>query len=93
MKIARHIIISGIVQGVWFRQSTADMANALSLAGWVRNLSGGEVEAFFEGEEEIVQKALLWCEKGPPKAVVEGVLASERELSGLAPPFEVRPTA
>ena len=61
----------GRVQGVWFRQSTADAARGLGATGWVRNLPDGSVEAAFEGTRAVVEQALAFVESGPPRAIVE----------------------
>jgi acylphosphatase len=65
--------ISGRVQGVFFRTSCAERAEALGLSGWVRNASDGAVEVVFEGEDAGVEAMLAWCRKGPPNAQVDGV--------------------
>lgn len=85
-----HALIKGRVQGVWYRQSTADEANRLGLSGWVRNLPDSSVEAVFEGGGETVEQALTWCRRGPPAAKVEEVSVAWEEPEGLAPPFLVR---
>jgi len=68
-----HVIISGRVQGVFFRASTRDEARRLGLNGWVRNLPNGDVEALFEGDRQAVAQMLLWCHQGPPYAAVHKV--------------------
>jgi acylphosphatase len=93
VKKSVRVLISGRVQGVWFRQSAADRANALGLAGWVRNRSTGEVEGLFEGEESAVTAMLGWCRKGPPRARVDSVEETPGEPLGLAPPVIVKETA
>lgn len=82
--------IKGRVQGVWYRQSTADEALGMGVAGWVMNLPDGSVEAVFEGEEGAVDAMVEWCKKGPPMAAVTGVAVSEEPPEGLKPPFTVR---
>ena len=77
-----HVIISGRVQGVFFRAYTRETAVALKLSGWVRNLHDGSVEAVFEGEDANVQKMLEWCKKGPPHAIVNKVDAAEEPYTG-----------
>lgn len=68
-----HIIIYGRVQGVFFRQSTFDLANNLELTGFVRNKSNGSVEAVFEGNNEKIKEMIQWCHHGPPYASVQGI--------------------
>ncbi len=72
-----HVIISGRVQGVFFRAYARETAVSLKLTGWVRNLYDGSVEAVFEGENSNVQAMLEWCKKGPPHAIVKHVDATE----------------
>jgi acylphosphatase len=88
-----RVIVSGRVQGVWFRQSAADAARSLGLAGWVRNLRTGQVEAAFEGEEEAVERMIEWCRRGPPLADVTGLDVTRLPPEGLSSSFDVRPTA
>lgn len=68
-----HLIISGIVQGVYFRAHTRDMAQSFGLKGWVRNLPDGRVEAVFTGDKESIQQAIDWCSHGPSSARVDKV--------------------
>lgn len=68
-----HVRVSGRVQGVFFRDSTRQRAEELGLAGWVRNLPDGRVEALFEGPPERVREMVDWCEEGPRQASVEDV--------------------
>jgi acylphosphatase len=68
-----HVVIEGRVQGVFFRASTRDEARARGLAGWVRNLPDGRVEAVFEGDQWVVENMLAWCHQGPPYAYVDRV--------------------
>lgn len=65
MKVRAHIYVSGIVQGVFYRSETRDVAQARNVKGWVRNLRGGRVEAVFEGEKPDVEAVLAFCRKGP----------------------------
>ena len=69
-KSRAHIVINGIVQGVFYRASTQETARRLGLAGWVRNLPDGSVEALFEGPADRVREAVEWCRQGPPGARV-----------------------
>lgn len=68
-----EVVIRGRVQGVFYRQSTREMAVGLGLTGWVRNQPDGSVAAVFEGERRTVQEAIDWCRQGPPAARVSDV--------------------
>ena len=68
-----HVWIEGVVQGVFFRESTRRTAIDLGLAGWVRNLPDGRVEAVFEGDSTACQKVLDFVQVGPPSARVSQV--------------------
>ena len=71
------VIITGRVQGVFYRASTQEMALKIGLTGYVKNLSDGSVEALFIGSEDQLNKAVNWCKQGPPSAIVENVSVSE----------------
>lgn len=73
MTMRALIRVNGKVQGVFFRQSTVEMAQGLGLCGWVRNLADGSVEALFEGERPAVEAAIAWCRQGPPRASVSSL--------------------
>jgi len=91
--IARHLIVYGRVQGVFYRQSMIDVATPLSLRGWVRNRSDGTVEALVQGPETAVQTLIAWANQGPDRAQVERVVARDRPLiDNLGPAFERRAT-
>lgn len=85
-----HVYISGMVQGVFFRDSTRQQAESLDLAGWVRNLPDGRVEALFEGPSDKVHQMVQWCNDGPPHAGVEDVDADYEPARGDLSGFEVR---
>jgi acylphosphatase len=87
-RIARHVRVTGRVQGVFFRQSTCNRAREFGVTGWVRNCADGSVEAQVEGEEQEVQAMLDWLHKGPPDAQVNDVEISEAEPKNL-PGFEL----
>lgn len=72
-KTRAHILVSGTVQGVYFRQNTKEVATKHNVTGWVRNLPDGRVEAILEGNESDVNKVIEWCHVGPPKAKVDNV--------------------
>lgn len=79
-----HLIIHGLVQGVWFRKHAAEEARRSGLAGYVRNLPDGSVEAEAEGEADAVDRFVQWCGKGPPLARVQQVQVSPRPVIGQA---------
>ena len=70
-KIRAHVVVEGRVQGVFFRESTRRIAHSLGLTGWVRNRSDGCVEALFEGERILVERAVDFVRVGPEFAHVE----------------------
>jgi acylphosphatase len=70
---AVNAVISGKVQGVWFRAWTMEQAQKRGLAGWVRNRNDGTVEALFAGPADKVDDMLQACRQGPPLAKVAGV--------------------
>ena len=71
--VRAHVFVAGLVQGVFFRASAAERAEALALSGWIRNTEDGRVEAIFQGQKEAVDEVLRWCNAGPPSASVERV--------------------
>jgi acylphosphatase len=85
-----HVLISGRVQGVFFRSNTQSKAKELGLKGWVRNLPDGRVEAVFEGEEGKVREMIDWCHKGPSYASVSGVEVEFNTATGEFDRFEIR---
>jgi acylphosphatase len=77
-EIRRRLLISGRVQGVWFRGSTKDEAEHIGgLKGWVRNLDDGRVEAAIQGPAEPVERLVAWCHRGPDGARVDRVQVVE----------------
>lgn len=87
--VRAHVFVSGNVQGVFFRQETRDRARSRGLAGWVKNLPDGRVEAVFEGPEDAVEQMVEWSRHGPRWAQVEEVDITREEPEGLNS-FEVR---
>lgn len=85
-----HVYISGNVQGVFFRDSTRQKAEELGLAGWVKNMPDGRVEAIFEGPSGAVQEIIDWCKEGPSQATVEDVDAEHEDSTEDLEGFEVR---
>jgi len=87
--IARRVVVSGRVQGVFFRETTRRRARAAGVSGWVRNNADGTVEAWLEGEEDDVAVLIDFVSRGPESAEVADVDVSDVEPAG-APGFEVR---
>jgi acylphosphatase len=73
MDARARIIITGLVQGVFFRREIADLARRLGIEGWVRNLPDGRVEATAEGEKSKLEELIRFCHVGPPGATVRSV--------------------
>jgi len=67
------VVVSGRVQGVWYRQSCREVAEAAGVRGWVRNNRDGTVEAALEGAPAAVERVVAWMRTGPPRAVVHDV--------------------
>ena len=82
--------VTGLVQGVFYRASTAERAEELGLCGWVRNTSDGAVELEAEGPQDRVEALLAWCRKGPPAARVRDVTAERVPVTGGERGFRVR---
>jgi acylphosphatase len=68
-----HLYISGIVQGVFFRSNTREIATSLHITGWVKNLRDGRVEVIAEGPKDKIDQFIQWCHKGPAGASVDTV--------------------
>ena len=89
VRIRRRVIVSGRVQGVWFRESCRREAEARSLSGWVRNCPDGRVEAVFEGDADAVEALVGWCSLGPRSAQVVRVEVIDEMPVGV-PGFTVK---
>lgn len=85
-------IVTGRVQGVSYRASTADEAQRLGLTGWVRNRADGAVELEAAGDPVRVGELLAWCEHGPPAARVARVAVEELAPAGPEEGFTIRRT-
>ena len=79
-----RVIVSGTVQGVFFRDSCRRQAVEHRVDGWVRNLADGGVEAVFEGGPAAVEAMVDWARHGPPRALVERVDVYDEPHEGLA---------
>jgi len=87
--IRAHVFIKGNVQGVFYRDWTAQKARALGLSGWVKNLEDGRVEAVFEGSREKVAEMVKNCQAGSVLAKVDHVDALWEEASGEFSSFDI----
>ena len=88
-KVRVHAIITGIVQGVFFRLETQRAAEQHGVEGWVRNKRDGSVEAVFEGDRSSVDAVLDWCREGPPRAIVHDVVVDWEDYTGQYGGFDV----
>ncbi len=79
-----RVIVRGHVQGVFFRSDARDRAQSLRVAGWIRNVPDGTVEAVFEGEPERVESMVEWCRRGPSGAQVKDLDVDWEEPSGAS---------
>ncbi len=77
-----RVLVEGRVQGVWFRDTTREEALRLGVAGWVRNVPDGRVEAVFEGPPSAVAALLGWTRRGPEHAVVTHLEIREEPSAG-----------
>lgn len=84
-----HLLISGHVQGVFFRAETKKFADSLRLCGWAKNLSNGNVEIYAIGSEKNLEKLIKWCEQGPSRAKVESVKVDWDKDFGIFETFEI----
>lgn len=88
-RIARRVVVSGTVQGVFFRDSTRKVASRVGVHGWVRNVPDGTVEAHLEGPPTAIDEVVTFMRSGPPHAFVEQVDVSSASLENC-PGFVVR---
>ncbi|UCF49011.1 MAG: acylphosphatase [Thermoplasmatales archaeon] len=85
-----HVIISGRVQGVWFRANTKQKAEMLGLTGWVKNTNDGRVEAVFEGDNDKLDEMIKWCHKGPSLSKVDKVDIKKQKPTDEFDGFSIR---
>jgi len=83
------VLISGLVQDVWFRASTARQAARAGVDGWVRNLADGRVEAVLEGTADAVNEMIDFCSRGPEMARVDRIEVVEESPENLEA-FQIR---
>lgn len=87
--VRKHVVVRGRVQGVFFRDSTRERAQAEGVAGWVVNRGDGGVEAVFEGTAEDIERMVEFCRSGPASADVDDVEVTDEAPEGMEE-FEVR---
>ena len=88
-KVRAHAIITGRVQGVFFRMETQRVADQFGVVGWVKNRRDGTVEAVFEGNHDQVAAILDWCKEGPAHAHVLDVSVTWEDYSGEFKRFDI----
>jgi acylphosphatase len=88
-QVRAHAVISGRVQGVFFRVETQRAVENFGVTGWVRNKSNGTVEAVFEGRQQDVEAALNWCGQGPRMARVDEVDIDWQDYTGEFTSFDI----
>ena len=75
-----HFLITGKVQGVFFREASRKVAEKLNIKGWIKNNPNGEVEALITGKEKEVDDFVNWCRVGPERAEVDEVKISKQQV-------------
>jgi acylphosphatase len=90
MKKRIQLIVSGKVQGVFFRASTREKAEQLGIGGSARNLPDGRVEIIADGDQASLQQFIAWCHEGPPLSRVKNVAVTDMETSQFFDRFEIR---
>ena len=89
-KARKRVVIAGRVQGVFYRVTMREYAQALNVNGLVKNRHDGKVEALLEGEEEDVEMLIRWCHQGPPGARVSTVKVKTEQYTGEYSGFEIK---
>jgi acylphosphatase len=89
-KARSHVFIEGMVQGIFYRAFTRNIAYSLSLNGWVKNLRDGRVEAIFEGKKDLIEQVIKKCYEGPPGAQVTNIEVKWEEFIGDLKGFTIR---
>ena len=88
--IAKRCLVSGRVQGVFYRASTAERARALDITGYAKNLPDGRVEVLACGEDAKVKELIDWLSKGPPAAEVQSVDVQDADAAQAPKDFSTR---
>jgi acylphosphatase len=80
----KRVVVSGLVQGVFFRDTCRRKAGQQGVTGWVRNRQDGTVEAVFEGPDDRVDRLVEWARRGPSRAIVSHITVDEERPEGLS---------
>jgi acylphosphatase len=88
--VRARVVISGRVQGVFFRMETLEEATKTGVSGWVKNKQDGTVEAVFEGERALVDSVIQWCRQGPPASRVDHINIEREPYTGKFTGFSIR---
>jgi len=88
--VRARLLISGRVQGVFYRASCRREAEGRGLLGWVRNLPDGRVETLLQGPKETVEAMVAWCYRGPEEAQVSNIDVSYEEAKDDLAGFRIR---
>ncbi len=89
LKVKAHVIVSGRVQGVYFRGETRNKAVKYGVNGWIRNLHDGRVDAVFEGKKDDVEKTIDFVSRGPSFAKVTNVELEWQDYTGEFNDFRI----
>jgi len=82
--VRRRVVVHGLVQGVFFRDSVRRRASHTGVSGWVRNTAEGAVEGAFEGAPEAVERLVAFCRDGPRGARVDRVEVIDETAEGIS---------
>ena len=85
-----HVWVSGIVQGVFFRAHTRQVAQSLHLTGWVRNLHDGRVEIIAQGTKDALERLVEWCQHGPAMSRVDKTELRWEDITETFTEFRIR---
>lgn len=89
MQFRVRILITGLVQGVFFRREISDLARHLGVSGTVRNLRDGSVEVVAEGEKQKLDELIQFCHIGPPRARVKNLEVDWSDYKGEFRGFKI----
>ncbi|HEV8080821.1 MAG TPA: acylphosphatase [Chitinophagaceae bacterium] len=78
-----HLLITGKVQGIFYRATAKKIANQLNIKGWIKNTKDGNVEATATGNEEQLKEFINWCKQGPENAKVEEVIIEQKPITSF----------